>query len=116
MIPVAKRLTELPPYLFVEIDRMKDELVKAGRDVIDMGVGDPDEPTPDFLIEAAYKALKDKSNHQYPSNRGLSVLREAIAAWYGKRFGVKLDPATEVLPLIGSKEGIAHLPLAYVNP
>ena len=116
MIPVARRLTRLPPYLFVQIDAMKDALVKQGRDVIDMGVGDPDEPTPDFIIAAAVKALKDRSNHQSPSNRGLPVLRTAIARWYKKRFGVALDPATEILPLIGSKEGIAHLPLAYVNP
>ncbi|MDO8730420.1 MAG: LL-diaminopimelate aminotransferase [Candidatus Omnitrophota bacterium] len=115
-MPVARRLTRLPPYLFVEIDRMKDELIKQGRDVIDMGVGDPDEPTPDFILKAAIKALKDRSNHQYPSNRGLMVLRVEIARWYKKRFGVILDPATEILPLIGSKEGIAHLPLAYVNP
>lgn len=116
MIPVARRLTRLPPYLFVEIDRMKDDLVKQGRKVIDMGVGDPDEPTPDFILKASIKALKDRNNHQYPSNRGLMVLRVEIARWYKKRFGVTLDPATEILPLIGSKEGIAHLPLAYVNP
>ncbi len=114
--PVADRLTKLPPYLFVQIDAMKDDLVKQGRDVIDMGVGDPDEPTPGFILQAMIKALKDKANHQYPSNRGLSALREAIAAWYKKRFGVSLDPATEILPLIGSKEGIAHFPLAYINP
>jgi len=116
MIPVAKRLTRLPPYLFVQIDAMKESLMKRGRDVIDMGVGDPDEPTPGFILQAAIKALKDRGNHQYPSNRGLEVLRTAIAHWYKKRFGVTLDPATEILPLIGSKEGIAHLPLAYVNP
>ncbi len=114
--PVADRLTKLPPYLFVQIDAMKEDLVRQGRDVIDMGVGDPDEPTPEFILTAMGKALKDRTNHQYPSNRGLSALREAIAAWYKKRFGVVLDPATEILPLIGSKEGIAHLPLAFVNP
>ena len=116
MIPAAKRLTQLPPYLFVEIDRMKDELVKQGRDVIDMGVGDPDEPTPEFIIRAGIEGLRDAVNHQYPSNRGLMVLRVEIARWYKKRFGVTLDPVTEILPLIGSKEGIAHLPLAIVNP
>lgn len=116
MIPAAKRLTRLPPYLFVEIDRMKEAQVRRGRDVIDMGVGDPDEPTPQFILRAALRALRDRSNHQYPSNRGLPVLRVAIARWYRKRFGVTLDPATEILPLIGSKEGIAHLPLATVNP
>ncbi len=114
--PPAKRLTRLPPYLFVQIDAMKDRLIRQGRDVIDMGVGDPDEPTPAFILQAMVKALKDARNHQYPSNRGLSVFREAIARWYRKRFGVRLDPATEILPLIGSKEGIAHLPLAYANP
>lgn len=114
--PVAQRLTRLPPYLFVQIDAMKEALVRQGRDVIDMGVGDPDEPTPAFILKAMNRALRDRSNHQYPSNRGLSAFREAIAVWYQKRFGVRLDPATEILPLIGSKEGIAHLPLAYVNP
>ncbi len=113
---VAKRLTQLPPYLFVQIDAMKDALVKQGRTVIDMGVGDPDEPTPKFIIDAFMKAVKDRRHHQYPSNRGLIEMRTAIAVWYKKRFGVTLDPATEVLPLIGSKEGIAHFPLAYLNP
>ena len=116
MIPVARRLTRLPPYLFVEIDRMKEDLVRQGRDVIDMGVGDPDLPTPEFILKAAVRGLRDPANHQYPSNRGLTALRTAIARWTKKRFGVTLDPATEILPLIGSKEGIAHLPLAYVNP
>ena len=112
----ARRLTLLPPYLFVQIDALKEELVRQGKDVVDMGVGDPDEPTPRFILEAMVRALKDAGNHQYPSNRGLASFREAIARWYKARFGVTLDPASEVLPLIGSKEGIAHLPLAYVNP
>ncbi|MCM8811803.1 MAG: LL-diaminopimelate aminotransferase [Candidatus Omnitrophica bacterium] len=114
--PVAGRLQQLPPYLFVQIDAMKNRLLRQGRDVIDMGVGDPDEPTPGFVLQAMVKAIKDRANHQYPSNKGLAVFREAIARWYRKRFGVTLDPAAEILPLIGSKEGIAHLPLAYVNP
>ena len=114
--PVADRLKRLPPYLFVQIDAMKDRLVKQGRDVIDMGVGDPDEPTPNFVIQAMERALRDRQNHQYPSNRGLQVFRVAIADWYRKRFQVRLDPDSEILPLIGSKEGIAHSPLAYVNP
>lgn len=114
--PPARRLTLLPPYLFVQIDALKEELVRQGRDVVDMGVGDPDEPTPRFILEAMVRALKDARNHQYPSNRGLELFRAAIARWYKTRFGVTLDPATEILPLIGSKEGIAHLPLAYVNP
>lgn len=114
--PVARRLDQLPPYLFVQIDALKESLVRQGKDVIDMGVGDPDEPTPAFLLAAMARALRDGRNHQYPSNRGMPALRKAIADWYRVRFGVQLDPGTEILPLIGSKEGIAHLPLAYVNP
>ncbi len=114
--PLAGRLKRLPPYLFVQIDALKDQVVKEGRDVIDMGVGDPDEPTPHFIIEAMIQALKDTKNHQYPTNKGLDLLRAAIARWYKNRFGVVLDPSAEILPLIGSKEGIAHLPLAFVSP
>lgn len=114
--PPAKRLTQLPPYLFVQIDALKDRMIQKGVDVIDMGVGDPDRPTPRFVLEAMIKALKDPRNHPYPTNRGLDLFRAAIARWTQRRFGVTLDPETEILPLIGSKEGIAHLPLAYVNP
>lgn len=114
--PLAKRLTQLPPYLFVQIDAVREQMTRAGRDVIDMGVGDPDAPTPDFILRALVRALQDSRNHRYPSNRGLYPFRMAISHWYKKRFGVTLDPATEILPLIGSKEGIAHLPLAFVNP
>ena len=114
--PLADRLKKLPPYLFVQIDVLKEQVLKEGKEVIDMGVGDPDAPTPRFILEAMVKALKDEKNHRYPTNRGLDLFREAIARWYKKRFGVTLDPSTEILPLIGSKEGIAHLPLAFVNP
>ncbi|MBI3318190.1 MAG: LL-diaminopimelate aminotransferase [Candidatus Omnitrophica bacterium] len=113
---VARRLTQLPPYLFVEIDAMKEEMIRKGRDVIDMGVGDPDMPTPGFILRAMARALRDPGNHPYPTNRGLEDFRTVIAQWYRRRFSVRLDPATEILPLIGSKEGIAHLPLAFVNP
>ncbi|MBI3312459.1 MAG: LL-diaminopimelate aminotransferase [Candidatus Omnitrophica bacterium] len=116
MPPAARRLSGLPPYLFVQIDAMKDQMIREGKDVIDMGVGDPDRPTPAFILRAMERALRNAANHQYPSNRGLPELREAIAQWYRRRFGVRLDPLTEILPLIGSKEGIAHLPLAFVNP
>ncbi len=116
MPPAARRLSGLPPYLFVQIDAMKDQMIREGKDVIDMGVGDPDRPTPAFILRAMERALRNAANHQYPSNRGLPELREAIAQWYRRRFGVRLDPVTEILPLIGSKEGIAHLPLAFVNP
>lgn len=114
--PLARRLTRLPPYLFVEIDRLKQTLLGQGRDVIDLGVGDPDTPTPDFIVQALVRALRDARHHRYPSHRGLPAFRVAIADWMKRRFGVVLDPDREILPLIGSKEGIAHLPLAFVNP
>lgn len=112
----SNRLRELPPYLFTEIDRLKKEALEAGRDIIDLGVGDPDQPTPNYIIEKLYEAAKDPANHRYALDLGLGSLRRTIAAWYERRFGVRLDPDREVLPLIGSKEGIAHTPLAFVNP
>ncbi len=112
----ADRLKQLPPYLFVEIDKAKRRLQSEGKDVIDLGVGDPDLPTPPHIREALTKALEDPANHRYSFTEGIAKLREAIAHWYQQRFGVTLDPHTEVLPLLGSKEGIAHLPLAVANP
>ncbi len=114
--PFADRIKNLPPYLFAEIDRLKAEQVKKGVDVIDLGVGDPDCPTPSPIIKALQKAAEDPSNHQYPSYSGMNSFREAAAHWMKKRFGVGLDAATEVVSLIGSKEGIANFPLAFVNP
>ncbi len=114
-LEVAKRLKNLPPYLFAEIDKVKRKLIAEGKDVINLGVGDPDLPTPAHIVEALYAAAKDPKNHQYALDAGMPILRQAIAEFYKKRFGVILDPATEVLPLIGSKEGIAHMPLAYIN-
>jgi LL-diaminopimelate aminotransferase len=111
----AKRIEHLPPYLFAEIDRKIEEKKKAGIDVISLGIGDPVEPTPSHIIEKLFEAAKDPENHQYPSYYGLPEFREAIASWYEKRFGVKLDPDKEVLPLIGSKEGIAHISVALVD-
>ena len=95
---------------------MKRELRAQGKDVIDLGVGDPDLPTPDFVIKALSEAAHDPRNHRYALDAGLPELREAFASWFLNRFGVKLNPAEEVLPLLGSKEGIAHLPLALLNP
>ena len=112
----AERLKQLPPYLFKEIDRVKDEVRARGVDIIDLGVGDPDLPTPDFIIEALQKAVLDPSTHRYPSYSGMNDFREAVARWYQRRFGVTLDPEREIVTLIGSKEGIAHLPLAFNNP
>ncbi len=115
-IEPADRLKALPPYLFAEVDRKKRELIAKGKDVIDLGVGDPDTPTPDFIIEAMIKGAKDGSNHRYALDAGMPAFRESIARWFQGRYGVKLDPAKEILPLIGSKEGIAHFPLAVLNP
>jgi LL-diaminopimelate aminotransferase len=111
----AERLNQLPPYLFVEIDKAKHRLLAEGKDVIDLGVGDPDLPTPPHVREALTKALEDPANHRYSFTEGIVELRRSIARWYERRFGVALDPQTEILPLLGSKEGIAHLPLAVAN-
>jgi len=112
----SDRLKRLPPYLFKEIDRKKAEVMARGVDIIDLGVGDPDLPTPPHIIEALKKAVDDPANHGYPSYSGMSDFKEAVAQWYQERFGVDLDPETEVISLIGSKEGIAHFPMAFINP
>ncbi len=112
----AERLNRLPPYLFVEIDRKKRALIAQGKDVINLGVGDPDQPTPDFIQRALTEALSDPSVFKYPFDNGLLEFREAIAAFHKRRHGIDLDPAREIWPLIGSKEGIAHFPLAVLNP
>jgi LL-diaminopimelate aminotransferase len=116
MIPLADRLTRLPPYLFAAIDQKKREARARGVDVIDMGIGDPDLPTPPHIVEALQRAAARPEHHRYPSYEGMLTFRQAAAGWYDRRFGVRLDPETEVLALIGSKEGTAHLPLAFVNP
>ncbi|MEG6506115.1 LL-diaminopimelate aminotransferase [Nitratidesulfovibrio sp. 1201_IL3209] len=113
---LADRLATLPPYLFAGIDKVKAEVAARGVDIISLGIGDPDMPTPGFIIEAMKKAVERPANHQYPSYVGMPEFRQEVANWYGRRFGVSLDPRTEVIGLIGSKEGIAHFPLAFVNP
>lgn len=115
-IEFSERLKSLPPYLFAEIDKAKRKAIQEGKDIIDLGIGDPDQPTPDFIVEAMKKALDDGRNHHYALDAGLASLRRAITNWYKKRFNVDLDPDKEVYPLIGSKEGIVHLPLAIINP
>lgn len=112
---LARRIQELPPYLFAGIDRKKKEAASRGIDVVDFGVGDPDRPTPDHIVEAAAKALRDPVNHRYPSYYGLPEFRGAVAEYYQRRFGVTLDPDTQVLPLVGSKEGLAHLSTAFID-
>jgi LL-diaminopimelate aminotransferase len=112
----AERLRRLPPYLFKEIDRQKAEVQARGVNIIDLGVGDPDLPTPGHIIEAMKVAAEDAANHQYPSYSGMNDFKYAVADWYKERFGVEVEPEKEVVSLIGSKEGIAHLPLAFINP
>ena len=111
----ARRITDLPPYLFAELDRRVAAKRAEGADVISFGVGDPDFPTPAHIVEALRRAAADPSTHHYPSYAGLPELREAIAAWMERRFGVALDPSREILPVWGSKEGIVHLPWALVD-
>ncbi len=113
---LAQRLAAVPPYLFAEIDRVKNEVKARGVDIISLGIGDPDTPTPDFIINSLKAASEVPVNHQYPSYIGMLTFRQAVADWYKERFDVALDPAKEVLTLIGSKEGIAHFPLAFVDP
>ncbi|MDD4894267.1 MAG: LL-diaminopimelate aminotransferase [Candidatus Omnitrophica bacterium] len=115
MFTVSKKLQDLPPYLFLEIDKAKRKARAEGRDIIDLGVGDPDSPTPEHIIEKLYQAAREPANHRYALDQGMPVLRKAISDWYQRRFNVRLDPETEILPLIGSKEGIAHFPLAFLN-
>jgi LL-diaminopimelate aminotransferase len=115
-IEMAKRIDQIPPYLFAEIDKRKEEIRKKGIDLIDLGIGDPDLPTPKAIIERLKKAAENPKNHRYPSYEGMIEFRTAVARWYERRFGINLDPETEVLSLIGSKEGIAHIPLAFVDP
>ena len=113
---LSQRLKALPPYLFKELDQVRDEVKARGVDIIDLGVGDPDRPTPAPVIEALQKAAADPANHRYPLYSGLNAFKDVVAGWYQKRHGVTLEPASEVCSLIGSKEGIAHFPLAFVNP
>jgi LL-diaminopimelate aminotransferase len=115
-IEKARRIVDLPPYLFAAIDKKKAEMRKKGMDLIDLGIGDPDLPTPQPIIERLKKAAENRAHHRYPSYEGMIDFRRAVSRWYERRFGIQLDPETEVLSLIGSKEGIAHIPLAFVNP
>ncbi len=115
-ITLADRIRNLPPYLFAEIDRLKGEALKKGTDVIDLSIGDPDLPTPDHIVEAMREAVQKPEHHRYPSYAGMLSFRKAVSDWYKKRFKIDLKPETEVLSLIGSKEGIGHIPLAFIDP
>ncbi len=111
----SRRMDGLPPYLFAEIEHKVAEKRKQGVDVISLGIGDPDTPTPAHIVEEMQRQVADPSNHQYPNNRGLQEFREGVATFYKNRFGVDLDPETEVMPLLGSKEGIAHICLSFLD-
>jgi len=112
----SQRLSQLPPYVFVEIDRKKKDAIRRGIDIIDLGVGDPDLPTPQHIRDAMKKAIEEPKYHRYPFGPGLLEFRKAIARWYKVRFGVELDAESEIHAVIGSKEGIGHIHLAFVNP
>ncbi len=112
---ISRRIESLPPFLFAEISRKIAEKRAKGEDIVDFGIGDPDIPTPPPIIDQLCKAAKDPVNHRYPGTEGLPELRQAIAAWYKKRFDVDLDPDKEVLPLIGSKEGIFHIAFCFID-
>ncbi len=115
-IEVATRIKTLPPYLFAAIDKMKQEAIARGVDIINLGIGDPDLPTPAPIVASLAEAAKNPKHHQYPSYEGMLAFRQAVAQWYHRRFRVTLNPADEVLTLIGSKEGIGHIHLAFVDP
>ncbi len=115
-IEFSDRLKELPPYLFVEIDKAKRKAIAEGKDIIDLGIGDPDSPTPPPIVQALQEASRDGSNHHYALDAGLPDLRQAIAVWCQRRFAFTLNSDTEIYPCIGSKEGLAHLLLGLVNP
>jgi len=115
-ISPADRLSALPPYVFARLDELKARAREQGLDLIDLGMGNPDGATPQPVVEAAMKALQNPANHGYPPFEGTANFRKAITDWYGRRYGVQLDPDGEALPLLGSKEGLTHLSFAYVNP
>ncbi len=115
VVEVSKRIKTLPPYLFAKIDEMKEEVKKKGVDIIDLGVGDPDMPTPEHIIKCLQRASEKPENHKYPSYIGLLKYRESVANFYKKRFDVTLNPENEIICLIGSKEGIAHFPYAFID-
>ena len=113
---IAERVRTLPPYLFAAIERQIAERKAAGIDVISLGIGDPDLPTPPHIVAALSEGAADPATHQYPSNQGELGFREAVAGFYATRFGVTLDPADQIVPLLGAKEGIAHICQVLLDP
>ena len=113
---LAKRVEALPPYLFAEISRKIAAKRAEGVDIVTFGIGDPDLPTPRNILDALHQAAEEPVNHRYPESEGLPELRQSISDWYERRFEVRFDPLTETLSLIGSKEGIAHIALCFIDP
>jgi LL-diaminopimelate aminotransferase len=114
-IDYSEKLKKLPPYLFIEIDKKKKEAIKKGADIISLGVGDPDLPTPEHIVKSMQESVEKPANHQYPFGAGLLSYRQAVCDWYKKRFSINLN-VEEVCALIGSKEGIGHIHLGFINP
>ena len=112
----SERLNKLPPYLFIEVDKMKQKAIDEGVDIINLGVGDPDIPTPVAIREKFKEAIDDVDNHQYPLGKGKKIFRQGVRKFFKDRYNVELDIEKNIHPLIGSKEGIAHFPLAFVEP
>ncbi len=112
----SERLSRIPPYLFAELERKIAEKKAAGADVISLGIGDPDRPTPALVVEAMREAVTEPETHKYPSNRGRADFREAVSDYYARRFDVRLDPETEIIPAVGAKEAIFNLNLAFLDP
>jgi len=115
-ISPADRLQTLPPYVFARLDELKARAREQGLDLIDLGMGNPDGATPQPVVEAAVAAIQDPANHGYPPFEGTASFRRTITKWYSRRYNVELDPESEALPLLGSKEGLAHFAIAYINP
>ena len=116
MAVLSERLSALPPYLFARIEKLKRETLKKGVDIIDLSIGDPDLATPGHIVEAMKRAVENPAHHHYPTSEGMESFREAVSRWYKKRFDVRINSGSEVVSLLGSKEGIGHMPLAYINP
>jgi len=114
-VKTAARIAKLPPYLFAEIDKKRREALARGVDVISLGIGDPDQPSPDFVVDRLAREARDPATHRYPPYEGTRDFLQAVAGYYDRRFAVKLDPEAEILALIGSKEGLAHLVWAFVD-
>ncbi|MCF8041443.1 MAG: aminotransferase class I/II-fold pyridoxal phosphate-dependent enzyme, partial [Desulfarculaceae bacterium] len=111
-----RRMKRLPPYVFAVVNELKMEARRRGEDIIDLGMGNPDLPTPDHVVEKLVEAARKGVNHRYSASKGITKLRNAICGWYERRYGVTLDPDTEAVTTIGAKEGLSHLILATISP